>query len=272
MAAPKGDNSRHGSGPDEVIFHTYPKLVFAWPVILAGFILFIPASIWPDAEGFMSILGWIYVGTIATVFMTMGIDLDRNLSVFWLVVVAAILLLTALLDANKIELLAPIARFFGWTEVSFDKGLALAISLMLTPPYLLMLFWSRLNHKWRMTHNEFEHYAWGRSDDSLARGAKRVRSTYPDWLEFMLMGAGTLIVYSATGRQELRRIPHVPMLFRVRKKINHLLESQSVTIGRHDEALMDEISAEEDDAGTDRADELAGRHQAGGLGSENDPL
>ena len=47
--------------------------------------------------------------------------------------------------------------------------------------------------------------------------------------EFLLGGAGTLIVYNATGTQELRRIPHVVMLPRVRKKLAQILEYTAVT-------------------------------------------
>ncbi len=262
------------TGPDtvdEVVFHTYPKLIFAWPVVLAGF-LFFPFAHFMTDEAFIGTLGWAYVGILATVLLTMGIDLDRNLSVFWLVIVVAVVLLAALLDTQDIKVLSKTLEWLGATDVKYNKGLGLAVSLLLLPPYALMLFWSRLNHRWRMTHNEFEHYAWGRADDSLARGAKRVRSTYPDWLEFLLLGAGTLIVYSASGRQELRRIPHVPRLRRVRKKINQLLESQQVSIREHD-ALMDELAAEDEEGNSEREENVRSRDgEASGLGTDKDPL
>jgi hypothetical protein len=60
----------------------------------------------------------------------------------------------------------------------------------------------------------------------------------------LLLGSGTLIVYSATGRSELRRIPHVPMIFWVRKRINRLLESTAVT-------ATDEVIAEEEEQAED---------------------
>ena len=76
-----------------------------------------------------------------------------------------------------------IFNFFEDQEVAYNRGFGLSISLLLLIPYLTMLVWARMQHRWRITHNEFEHYAWGRADDSLARGAKRVWSTYPDLLE-----------------------------------------------------------------------------------------
>lgn len=110
-----------------------------------------------------------------------------------------------------------------------------------------MLFWTRLNNKWRITHNEFEHFSFGRSDDSLARGAKRVRSSYPDLLEFLFCLAGELDIYDSAGRRKLRTIPNVPLLPLVRRRISKLLETTQVTTAEQDIAA-DEEGAEDADA------------------------
>jgi fatty acid desaturase len=129
--------------------------------------------------------------------------------------------------------------------------MGLVLSILLTVPFAAMFLVVRLNDKWRITHNEFEHHSWGRADDSLARGAKRVRSTYPDLLELLLAGAGTLIVYSANGNTELRRIHHVPMLPFVRRRIDDLLETIAVTptadIAAEEEAAAEAAAHEHDE-------------------------
>ena len=140
---------------------------------------------------------------------------------------------------------------------------SLALSLLLAPPYLTMLVWARLQHKWRITHNEFERYSWGRADDSLARGAKRVRSTYPDLLELLLCGAGTLVVYSATGRSELVRIRNVPLLPLLRKRIDRILEQTAVTTTQEAAYIDEEVAAEQEEE-TVADDEAPG----GGIGDE----
>ena len=86
----------------------------------------------------------------------------------------------------------------------------------------------RLNDSWRITHNEFEHRSFGRADDSLGRGAKNIRTSYTDILEFLLGLAGTLVVYDATGTRELRRIPHVALLPLVRRRLNRILEATAI--------------------------------------------
>ena len=88
---------------------------------------------------------------------------------------------------------------------------------------------------------EFEHHAFGKMDDSLGRGAKTIRTSYPDMLELILGLAGTLVVYSANGTKELRRIPHVIGLPMVRKRLNTILESTAITIDHfEDEEEEDE--------------------------------
>jgi hypothetical protein len=134
-----------------------------------------------------------------------------------------------LTDAKSIPVFGTILNWFDSLNVQYNRSFGLALSIILSIPFVLLLGWSHLNDRWRITHNEFEHYSFGRMDDSLGRGAKTIRSEFPDVFEFLLGGAGTLIVYNATGTQELRRIPHVLMLPRVRKKLAKILEYTAVT-------------------------------------------
>lgn len=256
----KADDTRH-----EVIFHTYPKLIFAWPIIVVGLFFTLLTTIFDDPS-FAALLGWPYLIVVAVVVLTIGVDVERNHAMFWLVVFIALVLFGVFLQDRGIPVLSATAEWIAGLGVTFDRGFGLLLSLLLLPPYLVMLIWARLQHRWRITHNEFEHYSWGRADDSLARGAKRVRSTYPDLLEFLLCGSGTLIVYSATGRSELRRIPHVPMIFLVRKRINRLLESTAITTRSHDSVELAE--AEDQDA---EEEEMGGVRDAALTQQQDDP-
>lgn len=238
----------------EVVFHTYPKLLFAWPILLAGFVF------WPLVDGLgmpAEFLGWVYLFIMFICVLTISVDVERNHAFVWLLVFIIFILLGFWLSDSSLSFtfFGNIFNFFDRLDVRYNSGFGLGLSLLLSGPYLVMMLWARLNHRWRITRNEFEHYSWGRADDSLARGAKRVRSTYPDLLELLLAGAGTLIVYSATGHSELRRIPHVPMIFLVRRRINQLLESTSVTF--NDEAMLDDLEEDEEHFGRDRTDRVS---------------
>ncbi|MEM1026662.1 MAG: hypothetical protein AAGJ38_01105 [Planctomycetota bacterium] len=262
--------------PSAVVFHSYPKLLYAWPLIACG-LLFYFLEWWFDIAGF---LGWTYLFVTLVTLTTLSIDLERNFAFVWTLIFTLLFVGALWLgESSGVPVIGSLVDLFHSLGAKYDPGYGLALSLLLIPPYLVMLIWVRINHRWRITHNEFEHYAWGRADDSLARGAKRVRSTYPDLLELLVCGAGTLIVYSATGRTELRRIPNVPLLFRVRKNINQLLESQQVTLrdARTNEAIAEaEAEMEEEESTGQSFDEgKPGGDQGGetdaGIGGK-DPL
>jgi len=271
-------NVHHKHNVHEVVFVTYPKLLFIWPLILAG-LVFAPFSspdfktppaqdtpataqadqqpadelAQPAAEGEtettpvatasrrLEVLGWIYLLVLFVVLLTLGVDVDRNQFVFWLVLVAALWIGGRwLADVKGFTLFGDIYKWFDWLDVQYNRSLGLALSLILLVPYLIMIGWAHINDKWRITHNEFEHYAFGKMDDSLGRGAKTIRTNFPDVLELLLGLAGTLIVYNATGTKVLRRIPHVMFLPMVRKRLNLILERTAITTAQMEEEEDDD--------------------------------
>lgn len=269
---PKEGVRPRGRGRDEVVFITYPKLLFIWPVILAGFV-FWPLGGRPEAaaptsapvpavapaavpaggaaveaaaagtagSAWLGWIGWIYIWVLVVVLLALGVDIDRNHAAFWVILVVALWVLGMWLhDVKGFTLFGDIYRWFMRLGVQYDRSLALALSIVLLVPYVIMLAWGHFNDRWRITHNEFEHYAFGKMDDSLGRGAKTVRTTFPDMFELLLGLAGTLIVYNASGTKELRRIPHVMFLPFVRKRLNKILETTAITMGDTEEDEDDE--------------------------------
>lgn len=252
-------------GFHEVVFVTYPKLLFTWPLILLGLVFYplgapprpaepgsagsvaavpataeTPASAPAAAErvvsGRLEVLGWIYIWVAVLVLLTLGVDVDRNMAIFWIVLFGLVWVLGLWLrDVKGFTFFGDIYAWFADRDVQYDRQLGLVLSLLLLVPYVLMLGWARINDRWRITHNEFEHYAFGKMDDSLGRGAKTIRTVFPDVFELLLGAAGTLIVFNATGTQELRRIPHVMFLPMVRKRLNKILETTAITTAQMEE-------------------------------------
>ncbi len=232
----------------EVTFVSYPKLIFVWPLIVFGFVgwpvagWIAPASVDPaHVSAGLEALAWAYLWVLVLVLLTLGVDVDRNQAVFWLVLIAAIWLLGAWLQsARQFTLFGNVYRWFNSLNLQYDRNFALALSVILAVPFVVMIIYARLNDRWRITHNEFEHYSFGRLDDSLGRGAKTIRTSYPDVFEMLLGLAGTLTVYNATGTRELRRIPHVFLLPLVRRKLDRILERTAVTTAAIDDEEDDE--------------------------------
>ncbi len=253
----------------EIRFVSYPKLLFIWPMIVAGFLFYFaggfakPSPTTPEGvaqppnqaaagidaanggtgaataelqpepmshSGLLETLGWLYIFIVLLVVLTLGVDVDRNQAVFWVVLFGLFWILGLWLrDVKSITLFGNVYNWFDGLNVQYNRNLGLCLSIVMMVPYLLMIFWARLNSQWRITHNEFEHYSFGKMDDSLGRGAKTIRSTFPDVFEMLLGMAGTLIVYNATGQQELRRIPQVLFLPMIRARLNKILEKTAIT-------------------------------------------
>lgn len=225
-SSPRPAAARRPGHVHQVVFVGYPKLLFVWPVILAGVAFWFLGGMGVSNE----MLGWLYIAVVGVCFLALGVDIERNYAFFWLVLLAAGYFLGLWLrDVQGFTIFGDIYRALDNLNVSYDRSTGIAISLFLAVPYAIMLLWARLNDKWRISHNEFEHYSFGKMDDSLGRGAKRIRTSYPDVLELLLGMAGTLTVFDATGTRELRKIPHVMMLPLVRKKLDIILESTATT-------------------------------------------
>ena len=270
--------------PHEVVFYTYPKYVFCWPLILIGLLLWpltpdirkvtsepteVAAADFPSLsdqsdpeaiaaevavttdDGTESLDGtteqqaapathgiqptevqaWIYGIVLVVVLVTLGFDLDRNQAFITVLLLCLGTFLVIILNMKGVGLFSHIYRFIVDLDLAYSRNFGLLVSLIMTVFWALMFLVTRLNSRWRVTHNEFEHYQFGRMDDSLARGAKRIKASYADLFEFLILAAGELIIYDASGNRELRRIPHVPMLPWIYKKINKILEVTAVTQG-----------------------------------------
>ncbi len=226
----------------QVTFVAFPKLFFVWPLIVVGFLFYFVAAGMEPGGGGLEVLGWLYIGLILLVLLTLGVDVTRNQAIVWGVLILAIWIGGQYLqDVKGITIVGDLYRWLNGLDAEYNRGFGLAVSLMLLVPFIVMLIHSYMDDRWRITHNEFEHYSFGRMNDSLGRGAKTIRTEFPDIFELLLGMSGTLIVFNATGTKELRRIPHIMFLPFVRTRLNKILERTAIT------AAMAEAEEDDDD-------------------------
>ena len=227
--------SKHAPGrrpsPSQIVFYSYPKYLYTWPVIfLAVLFPLLGNLISPQVEG------WIFVIAMLTVLMAMGFDLTRNLTISWgVTIIAGVFCLLWLKDAKNVVFFSQIGHHLATQVPLVSHGWYYLFSLFGGILYLIMVIDVHINQRWRISHNEIEHFAMLSKDDSLGRGAKRFITSYPDFLELLLCGAGTIQIYSAQGGILLRRIPNVPWLFFRSKRISQILESTEVSASSGDE-------------------------------------
>ena len=117
----------------QVVFHTYPKLIFAWPIILMGLVLWPVVGHW---GGDPEVFGWIYLLVLTLTLLTLGIDLERDHAVFWLVVFLAFFFLGKWLDASfeRFTLVGNIYRYFANLDVQYSPALGVSLSAFCSSP------------------------------------------------------------------------------------------------------------------------------------------
>lgn len=228
---------------ESVIIYSYPQFVFAWPVIVFGFIFAaIQGMGWVGETG-QSAIAWTYIAIVCLVMLAMGVDLGRNSSIFCLVLFLGgwfgILWLQA---AHGITFFERISAFVRDLQPNISATAMVAVSIILSIIYVMMHVMAFFNDRWRITHNEIEHRSFGHKEDATGRGAKRVLARYPDVLELLICFSGTIEVYSSLGTQKLVTIRNVPLLPLRMKKISRILETTSV-----EGAISEEEEQEEAD-------------------------
>jgi hypothetical protein len=212
------------AGPAHITFYSYPKFVYLWPVIfLAAVFSLFGGWISPQVEG------WIFLVTLLTALMAIGFDLTRNLTISWgVTVIASVFCIMWLKDVKNVMFFSHLGNYIASKQPMISTDWMHMFALFGGLLYLIMLIDVHINQRWRISHNEIEHFAMLSKDDSLGRGAKRIMTSYPDFLELLLCGAGTIQIYSAQGGVLLRSIPNVPLLFLRSKAISRILEVTEV--------------------------------------------
>ena len=215
----------------QIVFFSYPKFLYTWPLILMAVVFpLLGDLVSPSMEG------WIFVITLLTVLMAIGFDLSRNLAISWVLTIVAIAFcIMWLKDVKNVIFFSEIGRHLASKNPVISRDWQYLFALFGGVLYLIMFVNARINQRWRISHNEIEHFAMLSKDDSLGRGAKRVITSYPDFLELLLCGAGTIQIYSAQGGMLLRNITNVPWLIFRSSKISRILESTEVTATSGDE-------------------------------------
>ena len=103
-------NRRREKKKHEVEFYTYPKFLFCWPLILMGFVLW---TLDYYSMAGTETLAWIWAITLLVVMVTVGFDLSRNYTFFWLVLIGGIWFMVIWLrDVKSVRIFSDIYNFF----------------------------------------------------------------------------------------------------------------------------------------------------------------
>jgi hypothetical protein len=211
-----------GRWPREIKFHAYPRLMFAWPIILLGFLLY-PLDAWGLVR--TDILAWLWGSTLFVVILTLGVHVNRNLSLFWAVFGSAVWLLVIYLrDVRGHTPLSALSQFVTNLNPSYPRHAALTFSVALLVPCLLCWARARIDEKWVISHYEVERRRKFSQRESLPRGGLTIDAQYNDMFKFLFgFGGGSLRILDRGGNV-LREIRWVFFLPWVRQHIDEIIE------------------------------------------------
>lgn len=224
-AAPAKKSS--SSSSSEMRFGSYPLFALFWPLVVAGEIC---AWLVKWKPGWAENVGWVYITVMLTCFVAVGFDVRRNLAIGWLLFVGLCWVGGLYInEAKHIPVLGHLRAYLASLDATVTPGFLHATSLLLLIGLVGTWVNVLINHRWRVTHNELHLSRRAEGEDAIARGAKRISVEYPDVFELLLLGAGHVVVRDSKGREEIRRIPRVPLLFFRENQLDAIAEAWAVT-------------------------------------------
>jgi len=191
-----------------VRFTAYPNFVVVWPVIVLGLLFSLLHSVGPNEypERITS-TAWLF--SLFAVMIALGFDLDSSETAFIVMTLVLILLVLQLVAFEwQFPVFSWIAANLGMLEVRVSPNMMLVVSILLGVPYLLMLFFSRINNHWTVVPGKLIRTTFGKNEEEIPiNSTKTVNYHFYDMLmRWLCFGAGHLVVTTDKGE---RKIGHV---------------------------------------------------------------
>lgn len=197
---------------DRVILVSYPKIVFLWPTFLAGLIAALymtfsgadlqAARQAPELPG-VAIMGWLFLIVLSVNLIVLSFDFPRatSLVIFFLVVTVGLAIWLVAVKfphvlpilGNWITSIRPIANApFYWFFLS-----------ILSVIFLVVIIEARFDY-WEVRNNELLHHHGMLSDlERFPAPQLKIDKEINDIFEFLLLGAGRLILYPSNERRAI---------------------------------------------------------------------
>jgi len=219
---------------DRIVIRPWPKVVFLYPVMLASFICGIGQNMTQDGmqSSFAETAGMIFFVVLAFNLLVISFEFSRFKTLAIIFFILAMVFLLLYLSTR-------------WEVFPFLRDLVGSLHLRCSTPfyyslgvYLLLIFGTvfintRFNY-WTIRSNEILHKE-GFLGDVKRFPSPNLKMTkeITDVFEFMLLGAGRVVLYPASEKQAIV-LEHVLRVNAVERAIQELLSTLEVEIADHD--------------------------------------
>ena len=220
------------NGKDSIVIRSWPKVIFLYPVMMTAFICGIWQTIYPLSENQASheIAGIIFFFVLCLNLLVISFEFSRFRTmsiVFFLFGVFFLLLYLS----EDFPIFKSIGEFLKTRKMTISTPFYYSLGLYFVVIFICIFITTRFNY-WRIKSNEILHKE-GFLGDVRRFPSPNLKMTKEivDVFEFLLMGAGRIVLAPATEKQSIV-LNHVLRVNAAEKKIQELLSSLTVEIHR----------------------------------------
>ena len=211
---------------ERVIIRPMPKAVMLYPTAVVCAVFGIIAALFPAGPW----MGLTFMVVFAANLFIMNFEFGRSSAIALFGVVLALVFLGLFLgEKYEVPVFHHIVGLLRGFDIKANAGFYLAMAVILGATFALVWFNSRFDY-WEITRNELLHHhgMWG-SIERFPAPNLRITKEIDDLFEFLLTGAGRLVLYPASERRAIV----LDTVFRVNQKedrIKNLLSRISVDV------------------------------------------
>lgn len=223
------DNHDDSDKADSVILVSYPKIIFLYPTFIAAIVAAITMGVVDWESNAASLMGWIFLFVLSINSVVIAFDFPRGTSLTLFFIVVAVVMGFVLAGVYSPDFLPSIT---GWLSNFHPKANVTFYSLfagMLAIIYAFVMINRRFDY-WEVRPNELLHHHGLLSDlKRYSAPSLRVDKEINDVFEFMLLGAGRLILHPSNEPRAIV-LENVVRIGKKETQITNMLSALQVTV------------------------------------------
>lgn len=219
---------------EQVRLVSYPKIIFMWPIWLVAlaaalFLVFVD----PTGKAGQSVT-WTFLIVMSSNLVVLGFDFPRTTSITLFFIAVACVLGGVLGIIYFPDMLPSVTGWLSSIHPAANASFYWILTIVLALIFGMVLINRRFDY-WEVRPNELLHHHGVLSDlERIPTRELRVEKEINDIFEYLLMGAGRLILQPSGDRKAII-LENVPMISKKEKEVTKLLGALQVQVRGQDE-------------------------------------
>lgn len=210
----------------------YPKIIFMWPSWLIAMAAAVFLSFVGEQASSAIVVTWTFLIVLSINLVVLGFDFPRTTSLTLFFVAVAAVLSGVLLIIYMPNVLPTVTGWITSIHPVANAPFYWIVSIVLAVIFCLVLINRRFDY-WEVRPNELLHHHGILSDlERFPSPHLRVEKEINDIFEYMLMGAGRLIL-QPSGERKAIVLDNVPWISKKEREITKLLGALQVQVREH---------------------------------------